>query len=219
MRPRLLLLLVAITAIVLVGAAPAGAHGDEGELTLTKVEQTGPTTVAIEVGIVYEGDQHLAQDAQVRATLSGPGGATVGPVELTRTGSDTSLYAATVEVPGAGDWSVAVTSTEPSGEVSGSVTVTEQSGTSTTEATTTSEATTTTEPAGGDEPAAITTTQEQVVEDDDEGGTSPAVILGACLVLAGIVIGGAVLVARSRGRRDDADPTDTDAPTGTDAQG
>jgi hypothetical protein len=218
MRSRLLLLLVAITAIVLVGAAPAGAHGDEGELTLTKVEQTGPTTVAIEVGIVYEGDQHLAEDAQVRATLTGPGGATVGPVELTRTGSDNSLYAATVEVPGTGDWSVEVTSTEPSGEVSGSVTVAEQSATSTTEATPTTEATTTTEAASGEAPAAITTTQEQVGE-DDEGGMSPAVIFGACLVLAGIVIGGAVLVARSRGRRDDADPTGTDGPTDTDPRG
>ena len=131
MRIRLLTLLAALALVLVAGTSPAAAHGDEGELTLTKVEQTGPTTVSIEVGIVYEGDGHLAEDAQVSATLTGPDGATVGPVDLTRSGDTTSLYQAAVEVPAQGDWAVAVTSTEPAGEVSGSVTVAAQADTAT----------------------------------------------------------------------------------------
>ena len=133
MRNRLLTLLAALALVLVAGTSPASAHGDEGELTLTKVEQTGPTTVSIEVGIVYEGDGHLAEDAQVSATLTGPDGATVGPVDLTRSGDTTSLYQAEVEVPAQGDWAVAVTSTEPAGEVSGSVTVAAQADAATTQ--------------------------------------------------------------------------------------
>lgn len=201
MRNRWKLLLATTTltaALALCAAAPAGAHGDEGEMTVTKLEQTGPTTVEIQVGIVYEGDEHLAEDATVTAVLSGPDGASVGPVQLTRTGDTTSLYGATVEVPTGGDWSVTVDSEEPTATATQSVSVSESSTTTTSAAPTTDGGSTTVAP------AEVTTTREQVSteEDADDEGLSPALIVGACLVLAGIVIGGAVLVARSRSRRD-----------------
>lgn len=200
------MVLSAVVALVtIVGAGTAGAHGGEGELTVTKVEQTGPTTVAVEVGIVYENDGHLAEDASVSATLTGPDGASVGPVELARTGDTTSLYAASIEVPGPGDWKVAVTSTEPEGSAEGTVAVVADADTSTTAAPSTTEAPTTAvaEDTTDDSDAAEPLTTTAAAEDDDDG-SSTGLIVGASLVLAVLVIGGAVLVARSRAAKDAA---------------
>ena len=193
MRSRLPLLLATIAVTIAVVTGTVSAHGDEGELELTTFEQTGPMTVEVEVGIVYEGDGHLAEDASVTATLSGPGGATVGPVELVWAGENSSLYAATVDVPATGDWTVAVTSTDPTGSADGTLTVEEQAATTTPEA-----PTTTATPATTDAPAP-TTIDDELAEAEGDDGVSPAVIVIACLVLAALVIGGAVLVARSRG--------------------
>jgi hypothetical protein len=194
MRSRLPLLLATIAVTLAVATGTVSAHGDEGELELTAFEQTGPMTVEVEVGIVYEGDGHLAEDASVTATLSGPGGATVGPVELVWAGENSSLYAATVDVPAVGDWTVAVTSTDPAGSADGTLTVEEQVATTTTEAPATTVAPTTT-----DAPEPTTVDDELAAAEDTDDGVSPAVIVLACLVLAALVIGGAVLVARSRG--------------------
>jgi hypothetical protein len=192
-----------------VGVGTASAHGDEGELTVTKLEQVGPTSVAIEVGIVYEGDGHLAEDATVTATLSGPGGATVGPVQLTRTGESTSLYGATVELPATGDWSVEVTSAEPTAEATQTVAVTEQAAT----ASSTTAPAADGDPAGSDETATtaaeeldaepITTTAETA--EDEASSPNLTLIVGASLVLFAIVMIGAVLVARQRTAKDAAD--------------
>jgi hypothetical protein len=214
MRTRFLTLLAVLVAVLVATTAPAWAHGDEGEVTLTKFEQTGPTTVDIEVGIVYEGDGHLAEDAKVTATLTGPGGASVGPVELARTGDDTSLYAASVEVPTSGEWNLTATAQEPEGEATGSLTVTESTPTSTVDPSTTAPPTTEATDATADDGAVAITTQQDVDEEESDDGLSPAVIVGACLLLAAVVIGGAFLVARARNARDDetAPPSD-DAPT------
>jgi hypothetical protein len=197
MRSRLILLLAAAGLVLVATTGPVSAHSDVGELELTAFEQTGPTTVEIEVGIVYEGDGHLAEDATVTATLSGPDGATVGPIELAWAGAGSSLYAATAEVPVIGDWTVAVTSIDPAGAVDGSLSVVEQAATTTTEAPTTTSAPSTT----ADAPEPVTLDDELAADQDtaDEGGVSPAVIVIACLALAALVIGGAFLVARSRG--------------------
>jgi hypothetical protein len=203
-------LLATVTALTLfVGVGTASAHGDEGELTVTKLEQVGPTSVAIEAGIVYEGDGHLAEDATVTATLIGPGGATVGPVQLTRTGESTSLYAATVEVPGTGDWSVEVTSTEPAAEATQAIAVTEQAVT----ASSTTPPATDGDTAGGDDTTTtaaeeldaepVTTTAE--AEEDEASSPNLTLVVGASLVLFAIVMVGAVLVARQRTAKDAAD--------------
>ena len=207
------LLAVAVAAMTF-GAGTAAAHGDEGELTLTRLEVTGPTTVEIEVGIVYEGDGHLAENANVTASLTGPEGAAVGPLQLERTGETTSLYAVSTEVT-PGDWAVQVTSTEPTGEVSGTVTViggpvgaTEGNPAPESPANADDPTTTTTDDddddgggggGGGDEPvafdgeAAVTTAAP--VQDDGGSNTALIVGLGAAAV---VLIGGAVVLARNR---------------------
>lgn len=202
-------LLTGVAALTLLaGTGVASAHGDEGELTVTKLELVGPTTVAVEAGIVYEGDGHLAEDAEVTATLRGPGGATVGPVQLVRTGESTSLYAATVEVPAAGDWSVEVISTEPAAEAVQSISVTEQ-------AAPVSSTTTPTDDSGdaaAGEDTSTTAADELDAEpvtataaDDEESSPNLTLVVGASLVLFAIVMVGAVLVARQRAAKDAAD--------------
>jgi hypothetical protein len=204
---RSVLLTGAAVLTLLAGTGVASAHGDEGELTVTKLEQVGPTTIAVEAGIVYEGDGHLAEDAEVTATLSGPGGATVGPVQLVRTGESTSLYAATVEVPAAGDWSVEVTSTEPAAEATQSISVTEQ-------AAPVSSTTTPTDDAGDAAGEDTSTTAADELDaapvtataaDDEESSPNLTLVVGASLVLFAIVMVGAVLVARQRAAKDAAD--------------
>lgn len=210
MRNRSLTFLVLLAAVLFLGTGVAAAHGDEGELSLTRFEQTGPTTVVIEVGIVYENDGDIAEDAQVTATLSGPGGATVGPVALVRTGPATSLYAATTEVPTVGDWAVDVTSTSPTGQVDGTVTVADTTPTSeAAPSTTVADATTATEaPAAVAEPLTIAADGS----DEDDGGPSTAVIIGACMVLAVVTIAGAFVIANRRSAEDrDAAGPDIDS--------
>src|SRR6478752_1303084 len=107
-RPeRVRTLALALTAVA--DAAPT--HGEEGEMTITKAEATSATTVRVEVGLVYANDNELATGAAVNAQLTGPGGAQVGPVPLSRLDEDSSVYGADVTVPQAGAWQVAVTST------------------------------------------------------------------------------------------------------------
>jgi len=195
-------LLAALVAVMTLGAGTAAAHGDEGELTLTRLEAIGPTTVEIEVGIVYEGDGHLAENANVTASLSGPDGAAVGPLQLERTGETTSLYAVSTEVT-PGDWAVQVTSTEPTGEVSSTVTVVDEPVAATDQ-----------DPAPDateipDDPATDEVSDEPVAFDgddaavttaapvQDDGGSNTALIVG--LVAAAVVlIGGGVAIARNR---------------------
>lgn len=209
MRLRPLLVLIAATcaslAVLAAGTGTAGAHGDEGEMTLTRFEQVGPTTVEVEVGIVYKGDGHLAEDAAVEATLTGPEGATVGPVELTRTAENSSLYAASIDVTAPGDWEAVVTSTEPEGEATGTVTVAEQEPASTSSTTATgavdeSGATATGE---GDGTEGSGEAAADGNEGADDAGPNLVLVTGASLALAAIVIGGAVLVARQRAGADD----------------
>lgn len=195
--------------------AAASAHGDEGELTVTSFEQVSSTAVRLEVGIVYAGDGHLAEDASVTATFAGPSGARVGPVELVRTGDTTSLYAATVEVPAPGGWSALISSTTPDGQASGSVTVDDEfaapSAPSTipepndpdgSDPTTPADAPTTApspeDSAPTDEPAADTDESAAGAgggaASDGSGSTAP-LLVGAA-VLAAIIAGGGMVLAR-----------------------
>jgi hypothetical protein len=200
MRPRGPALLATIAAAlltcVLATGGTAAAHSDEGELELTRFEQLDETTVEVEVGVVYT-DEHLAEDASVTATLTSAEGETVGPVDLVRTGETTSLYGATVALPGAGSWTVTASSTNPTGSVEGRLVVAPPVPTTTTS--TTAPGSTTTEPS---DVAAEQAAATQTGGDDDGSGPSAALVVGACVVLAALVIGGAVLVARRRGAAD-----------------
>ena len=66
----------------------------------------------VEVGIVYEGDGHLAEDATVTASLTGPAGLRSVRSPWCAPVATTSLYAVSADVT-PGDWSVKVTSTDP----------------------------------------------------------------------------------------------------------
>lgn len=128
---RFFVFIATLLAVLISIPALASAHSEEGEVTLTKTDQTGPTTVYIQAGVVYKSDGHLAEDAQVSATLSSPSGATVGPTVLTpgestgteNAGVTAALYEATVELPSAGEWSISLTSQNPSAQTDGQFTL------------------------------------------------------------------------------------------------
>ncbi len=131
-----LVVFAVVTAFVLTLTATASAHGDVGEVQLTKAEQTGPMSVLIQAGVVYKVDGHLAGEAKVSATLSGPSGESVGSTPLTPSsnagtqsaGAENSLYEAIIELPSAGEWSIALTSQDPTAEASGQFSVVESFG-------------------------------------------------------------------------------------------
>ncbi len=205
-RCRAVLAVAAASVLLLaVSSGTASAHGDEGELTLTRVEQTAPLAVTVEVGIVYESDDHLAEAATVQATLTGPDGAQVGPTTLVRSGDTTSLYSASIPVPAAGDWNVDVESTEPEGTVAGSVTVTSEANTvpPTAEAPLDTTAAAPTDGAVGDAPTAISPTAASDVVGD--GGSNTALVAGLAVVAVVVLGGGSALALRRRGRDAPAD--------------
>ncbi len=166
----------------MVWGGPAWAHSPTGDMTVTKAQQVGPDRVEVQVGITYTNDSDLATEATVTATLTGPGGATVGPVPLPLVGPNSSLYGAGITVPTAGDWAVQVTSTEPAASATGTVSVAAQAAATSSVAPTTvagSAAPTTA-------PAASTTTSST----SSDGGSSTGVVVA--LVLAAVVVVGAV---------------------------
>ncbi len=205
-RPTIRLLLLLATTLVFIGisAGPAAAHDDEGTVTITRAEQVGASSVLVEVGIVFAGDGHLAEDAEVTATLSSAG-TTVGPVELDKGEDGTSLYSATIDVPSPGVWAIEVTSTDPSGTTTASVTVADGAPSTTTPASTTAPDPTatvpTSDPAASAEDSA--STSQLATSQEEDSGASPALVIGACLLLAAVVIGGAFVVARQRSREDE----------------
>lgn len=164
-----------LLAVLISIPALASAHSEEGEVSLTKADQTGPTTVYIQAGVVYKSDGHLAEDAQVSATLSSASGATVGPTVLTpgeSTGAEsavvtTALYGATVELPSAGEWSISLTSQNPSAQTDGQFTLADSF----------NPTTATSEPAtlGEDAAPGEMTAEDQVQADKDKLVTSAAV--------------------------------------------
>jgi hypothetical protein len=201
---------VLIASVVLVSTLtgrPAFAHGDEGEMEVISAEAAGPLQIAVEVGVVYANDDDLAEEASITLTATGEDGTSVGPIEVPR--RDDAVYAATFDVPVAGTWSLAITSTEPAAEAEAEVAVTE-------EAPSTSEVTTTEAPAtsgptestdgtdasapdtssapgedgdGEDEDAAA------AADDEDDGGSLLPFIVIAVVAIAAIA---ALLIAGQR---------------------
>ena len=177
------------TVLLVVGADLAGAHDETGgELTVTRLEQSGPGRVSIEVGIVHGADGHIADTASVTVTLSGPAGDTVGPVQLEQVDPNSSLFAAEIEVPGPGSWAVTVDATEPEATLSTEVDVIDMPEAPTDDATTTTvDDTATTEvPADdtatdADEPLAATT-DDGVADSDNRW-----LLIGAALAAVALV--------------------------------
>ena len=197
--------LAAAVALVWAGAAPAGAHDDAGEMDVTSAVQSGPSTVRLEVGIVYVNDGHLAEDATVTAELTGPDGTTVGPVTLTRVDDSSSLYGADVQVPAAGSWAATISSTEPTATASAAIEVAEDTappaGEDGADGGDDAEATPST--LLEDEDEQVFTTQgaeDAAAEDEDDDGSSATLWIVLGVVAAVVLIGGgAVLATRRRG--------------------
>jgi len=120
-RPLLILSLIALGSFAFAGVA--GAHSDTGEMEILKLQAKGNNRVLVEVGVVYGNDGHIAEDAEVRAQLDGPGGPYVA--SLQRVG-DGSRFQGIVNVKGPGKYKVTVTSTSPNAQATGEVRVKEQ---------------------------------------------------------------------------------------------
>lgn len=123
-RIRAGVLASALASVLLCTAVPAGAHSEQGEMSVLRAEQVAPLEVAVEVGLLHEDDAHLATEASVSASLTGPEGQVVGPVELLNTTG--ARYAAEIEVPTVGVWRVDLASTDPSAVAEAEVEVTPQ---------------------------------------------------------------------------------------------
>lgn len=172
----------ALASMLLGGTRAAGAHGDEGTMAVTVAEQSGPSTVHVEVGITYANDDDLAQEATVTATLTAPDGTEVGPVPLTLVDETSSKYGADVAVPGPGTWTLAVTSTGPEATATGSVTVTR-------DAPATSRPTTTTTRGPGTTSGPTVPVDPEEATSDEGGVVLPLVIAaGAAAAVGGYVV-------------------------------
>lgn len=205
------------TAAVLAMAGTAGAHGEEAEITVTRTEQTGPTTITIEVGVTYANDGHLVEDAAVQATATGPDGAEVGPVPLTGGGEGSGLYSAEINVPTIGTWTIKVSSTDPDGEATASVEVQEQAAPTTVAPTTAAE---TTVPETTETTEAIEPTSEPVEDDvlagettDGEGDTEEDRSIGVAVIIIGalVVIAGTAYAISRRGKKSGMGSDSTEA--------
>jgi hypothetical protein len=174
-----------LAALVLLVAAPAGAHGGDAEMTVTSASRAGDD-VDLVVHLVYVEDGHGVPDATVTAVVDG---ATPVTLEPAATEGD---YAGTVTAaPGT---TIRITSVEPTVTVEAEAPPAAEVPASSTEAaapTTTTEAATTTTATEAPAPAAD--------EDGDDGSLLPAVVIG----LVALVVVAAVAVITSRGRSRD----------------
>ena len=214
--------LTVIMLVVLGVGSGASAHGVEGEMTMTKLEQTGPTTVHVEVGIIYDGDKEPAEDAEVEATVTDADGNAVAPVALLRVDNRSSLYAADVQVTGPGTWTIEVTSTEPSGVADALIEVVAQDAPVPGSEPTTDPVETSTsvvDEGPGDQVMTADGTAEaaeaaepvtNVVETGSGENAVLLIVLGVVLVLA--LAAGGLLVLRRRGAGSAHDRTDDGPP-------
>jgi hypothetical protein len=189
-RARHLCLTVALAAVFIAflgaGAHPASAHGDEGEIRETVVDQSGTNTVRVQIGLLYANDGDPAEDATATVMLAGPAGETVGPVTMPKTTG--SRYAAEIEVPTTGTWSVAITTVEPEAEATATIEVTDQRAATTT-------ADTAPGPEGGIVPQDPPPAVPGLAEDDD---SFPWVVVIAAVIVAVVAVASFTYL---RGRR------------------
>ena len=107
--------LAAIAVAVVLGAllAPAaGAHGDDGVLTVVSATPSG-TSSTVTVQLAYEGDGHPVDGATVAVVADDGAGNALDPVPM-GPGSAPGQYTATVQFPSAGTWNLRVTAVSPS---------------------------------------------------------------------------------------------------------
>ncbi len=187
---RAVLLLVGVTGLCLTaGVRTAGAHGTKADMKITKAEANG-RTVTIEVGLTFANDSDLVTGATVTATLTGPAGATAGPVTLTAANAESARYTGTVTVPADGAWKIAIVSKDPAASAEATVAVGAGAGTTTGSAPPSSAVAPTTAGPATSAPAPTagptTTVPSPPPPADPASGTSllPLLIVGAVIALA-----------------------------------
>jgi len=176
---RLSVLSLAVPVVLLLSAAPAVAHGSDGELLLETRPTNDPATVEIRARLTYANDDEPAPGASVTVDGTGPKGESLATQAMTAAGA--GIYAATVQLPASGTWMLRVTATLPSavGEI---------------EYSTAASATTTTTDATGTIAAPAT---NSTAHDDSNDWLLPAT-LGAVIV---ILAGGGIVILRNRARQ------------------
>jgi hypothetical protein len=226
MSPRPLALVAGlVTALVLVGAAPAAqAHGGDPAISVEAVHSLGDGSFHFIVDMVYADDGDPISGKTVTATPVSPSGATGSAVTLPSTGD--GVYQGPVPLPEDGTWTVKIASADPVGAIDYGFVVDGDTGTPAAPATTTPPAPTTTVPVATTAAAAPTTTvpatTATTAADSAEASaplTEAADTSDSDLPLVLILVGAALLVAlagvplalriiRNSTDRGDTTPTD-----------
>jgi hypothetical protein len=184
----------ALAVLLVLGAAPASAHSDDGKFEVVSATPAGSSST-ITVKLLYTDDDPVA-DATVTVAGDNGAGATLTPVTL-GAGAAEGEYTGKVDFPAGGTWNLRLTSVKPAAELA----LTQQIG-SGTQATTEGGATATTA-AGG--PGSSTTVDGGVPEitakdaaATEDSGTSPVWwVVGGVAVVAAVALG-VLFVARGR---------------------
>lgn len=113
MRVRALLVVTAAILLPTAAASPAVAHGGAAAFEVLEAEEVAPGTVALQVAVTFEADGDEATGAIVEVVPTSPDGEASPPVRLEQDG--TGAYAATLDLPEPGGWTLALTSSFPPG--------------------------------------------------------------------------------------------------------
>ncbi|HET6952896.1 MAG TPA: FixH family protein [Acidimicrobiales bacterium] len=210
LRLRLAAGVLAAVALLTVGAAaPATAHEGDGVVTIEEVHPAGASVHYI-VRVTWENDGHPAADATVTATVVMPDGETLTPVVLAPADDD-GRYAGAVEYPGAGSYTIRITSIDPTGTAEQTEDVSASPSTVPPDVTAPgSEATTATAPEAGtgfapaddgtgDETAGETGDDAAAPADDGDDGMPVWLIALAAVVVIGGAVAAVGVVRRYRG--------------------
>lgn len=174
LRRSLLPICAAVLLFGLLGTPAVWAHDGKGVLV---IESQGPAqglAIPVVVRLTWQDDGHAAVDATVTATAVADDGTATTPVPLEPLDQD-GRYAATVETPRPGAWTIRFTSVTPAATLEVEETVSPPTTTSTTAQTTT----TTETPL---KTAAETTPDEGL----GLGGVLAAIFLGAVVIACAI---------------------------------
>jgi hypothetical protein len=193
-------------------ASPAGAHEGDAVVTVEAVHPAGLSMHYI-VRVTWANDGHPAADATVTATAVGSDGTQLTPVALAPADDD-GRYAGVVDYPSAGNWTVRITSIDPTGSIEQAQEVTAPPTTASSdessEVTTGSgagegDATATAE--GGFAPSDDGTgaSDEQVAADGSDDGGVPIYLIAAAGAV--VIIGAATAIGMIRRNRTSAPAT------------
>lgn len=184
-RSACMLLVPLVVSMVVVGgsARMGAAHSAVGTLGIEALPGSEPLTAKVRALLEFVNDGHPVPGAVVSASAVGPSGSTIAPVPLSDSGD--GLYEGTLTMPVAGQWTVTVTAVEPAATTSATVDV----------ADTARAPVPTTSP-----PDAPSTTRVDRFDrsEADGSGSNDVILVVAGIAFVGLLVGGAVLVLRSR---------------------